>query len=219
MVAMPSLHFFRWTEQLKDASMLPMKLPFAAVDILDPETGEGVVRTAGAILDSGLAPADLRNVGKNVGTANQVYGGLLEVAREGKHADAIGAARMAAAMHLSEENTKIVKNAFEAFQKARPHIPKALGLAALAAFGIHQYNKHEENEPYNDLFDRSGPTTDAQYNVGRLLQQKKDMGIDLSRQGHNPLETAFVVDNLNSNRIGHTNMSSNKNSSLYGGII
>ncbi len=207
------------TEQLKDEAVLPMKLPFAAADSLDAKTGDGVMRTAGAVLDSGLTPADLKNVGRNVGTANQVYGGLLEVAREGKHADALGAARMAAAMHLSEEQSQIVNNAFEAFQKARPHIPKALGIGAIAAFGIHEYKKHKENEPYNDLFDRSGPTTDTQYNVGRLLQQKKDMGIDLSRQGYNPLETAFVVDNLNSNRIGHTNMASNKNSALYGGII
>jgi hypothetical protein len=203
-------------ESLRDESMLPMKLPFMGSKSTESSIARGVVQTAGAVLDTGLTESDLGNIGKSVSHVSQVYGGLLSLGEDPKYGHALTAGIMAA--DHGEIGSKIIKDAFEGYQKVRTKIPKILGIAALAGFGIHEIERHIKNKPYNDLF-QGQEGNDGTYNVSRLLQQKKDMGIDMSRQGYNPLSTAFVVDNLNSSKIGHTNMSSDKNTSLYGGVL
>lgn len=220
--ARPVLHMlrqFHGSEELRDTSMLPMKLPFMSTHMIDPETGRGVVQTAGAVLDSGLTPSNLIDIGREASHAERVQNGWIALASDAKYSDELSAARMASGLGVGEEAAQHIKNVFEVIQKVRPQIPKVLGIAALAAFGMHEYNKRKENAPYNELFDRQEANSTRTYNVNYLLQQKMDAGINMSRQKYDPLTTGYVVDNLNSNKIGHTIMSSNKNTSLYGGVL
>ena len=202
---------------LRDDSMLPFRLPFMGTKVLDDLTGRGIIQTAGAVLDSGLTPSDSTIIQRSVRHARQVYEGFVDLAVKPENTHAFDAAKMAAG--LGPKGAAATKTGFELYQKMRPNIGKVVAGVLVAGFGIHEYRKHKENEPYNEVFAPQPAPSSRKYNVAFLLQQKKDMGIDMSRQGYSPLDTAYVVDNLNSAKIGHTNMSSNKNTALYGGVL
>jgi len=201
---------------LRDDDMIPMRVPFAGSEILDGKVASGIVQTAGAILDVGLSEEEKTKViGRQVSNVRKVYEGFLSLASDPAQKQALNAAKLGAA--LGQEGST-VKKAFETFQAARSKAPLALGILGIGAIASHFKNKQEENRPFNETFYEQDKS-DRRYKVADLLQMKMDAGVDLSFQRYDPLSTAFVVDNLDSNKIGHTSMAWDKNSSLYGGII
>lgn len=86
-----------------------------------------------------------------------------------------------------------------------------IGLAA-AGIGYYLAKKHRESDLYNETM-RAQPTAP---NQGRAASAPAELASVQSTR-RDPLVTAGVVGNLDRNKIGHTNMGSNKYNHLYGG--
>lgn len=204
-------------ENLRDDQMLPFRLPYMESVSPDLSGGGGFIRTAGAVLDSGLTDNDVTNIAENVSRTRKIYSGFVDLASNPNRGNEFGAAKLAA--HMGEDASARIMAVYEGFQKIKPRLGLGLGIAALAGIGIYAAKKHEENEQYSEVFDRQPIEIRRKTNVANLLEAKQAAGIDMSRQGYNPLATAYVVDNLNAVKIGHTNMSNSKNTNLYGGVL
>ena len=86
-----------------------------------------------------------------------------------------------------------------------------IGLAA-AGIGYYLFKKRQESNLYNETMEAQ-PT---EANQGRSMSAPAQLASPQSTR-RDPLTTAGVVGNLDRNKIGHTNMGSNKYSHLYGG--
>lgn len=86
-----------------------------------------------------------------------------------------------------------------------------IGLAA-AGIGYYLHKKNRESDLYNETMEAQP----VEANQGRAVSAPTPLASPRSTR-RDPLVTAGVVGNLDRNKIGHTNMGSNKYSHLYGG--
>jgi hypothetical protein len=199
-------------EQLRDEDTFRFGLPFLGVDRND--TGGGVVRTAGAVLDRFLTVEDRANIGRSVANAGRVYD-----AYEGMMGDR--EARLFATILGKSQNSKQEQAAIKAFTNYVDIIKPNAGKVALGAIGATSalllYNRKREQDKY-DVAISQMPTEANRYKIADYVQMNLEAGYN-SGQQLDPLATASIVANLDATQIGHTSMSWDRNSNLYGGVL
>lgn len=201
-------------DRLSDKSMMAFRLPFMQMDISE-STATGVIRTAGAVLDRGLDSEGLNAVSKSVQHTRNVFEAFKTLSADsGK----VVSAKTIAGATDGAQVAKVI-SAYNKFQEhIRPNMGKAtLGVLALG-LGAHLWQKHEEAKKY-DATVAPMPTDRRRYAVADQLQTRIDSGYNGYYQHMDPLATASLVDVLNENKIGHTNMDPNRYSNLYAGVL
>lgn len=187
------------------------KIPFRA-SFLD--MFEGNVRVGPWILDR-LRPAAMEaSHQRELGLAAKHLAGMTERAAEpGGHLlmNAIFFAQRG-----GPEAEKAARTALATYNKVRPKIPTLAGLALAGGVGYYMYKKHKEQKPYDETRKEMPIESASDYS-----NYRREMNLPPARpeRTQDPLLTAGVVNNLDINKIKHTQMGAEKYASLYGGVF
>lgn len=197
---------FHGMPSLRDDRIIPVGLPYMGVH-------DNTVQTTGALLTSHLSQEELDLIPRQVEQAKAGYRAYIEL---GKSGDKSMLARQV--INISDSKEAAIRKVYEGYQTVRKHVGKGiLGLVGAAAL-FEGFKKYRENRQYNVVMDQM-PAREGHYAVADILQAQIASGIDKSYQRYDPLSTAFTVRELDANKINHTNMSWDKNNSLYGGVL
>lgn len=213
------------TDNLRDESMLPFRLPLSGVD-----TDAGVVRTAGVIYDQGLQVGDRAIIGAHVAQAAQVYNpakqtaggsGFAGIGKGGTRGAHIGAtARQIDSAVAADAADSALRRFLYIDEKIVPRIPKIVAGAAVLGVAAIAMSKKREMDKYDVAFEYSGQESgSSQYEIQNILQQRMEQGQNGYYRQIDPLSTASLTDNLYNSSIGHTSTQWDRSSALYGGII
>jgi hypothetical protein len=204
--------FFNTEKQLTDQEMGRFRLP-----ALDLDIGGGRVRTAGVILDKGIASSEVGSI-QNALTATRTLdtemGEIAGNSTRYRQANALA--------NASDTNAANVRRAYAFVEdKIAPNMRK--GSVGLLAAGVSAllFNKYKENQTLNETLEFQGHEGPAQgqYGIYEQIQARVETGYDGYEQRVDPLATASVNYHLNENKIGHSNYSWNRSNSVYGGVL
>lgn len=213
-------------DRVADSSMLGFRLPFMNLET-DAETGRGVIRTAGAVLDLGLTGEDRANIGRNVKLTELTYNplatdaesprgfsGMLQNPRMGSFARRISDAG-------SDEAAERFTRIFETVdQKIFPKLPKTLIGAAAVGIGAFLMHRKNEQDKYDVAFEYAGQEAGpSRYGLADVLEQRMLSGYNGYYRQVDPLATASLNENLYYSSVGHSNMSWDRNNAIYGGVL
>ena len=108
---------------------------------------------------------------------------------------------------------KTVETIYNTAKKRLP-VVGAVGVGALGAY--YMYNKHKEQEVYDDSMQQMRLETSEDYS-----QYREDFGLYPAPavRRPDPLLTAGIVGNLDRNAVGHTRMGARKDAGLFAGVI
>jgi hypothetical protein len=204
-------------DRLTDEDSMRFLLPFMGMTV-SPTTGVGSIYTSGVVNAHGISTKDLEvNIPKHIAIGRRHYDAMMKIADENPIA-----LRLMKLVESSttEEGLRLSEKLFNGYQSfTRTNLPRMVVAGVAATAGVLLYKKRKENEKYSESLQQM-PTDDySHYAVADELQMKKDSGYNGYRQIYDPLSTSFVVDNLNYNKIGHTNMGWDRNNNLYGGVL
>lgn len=212
------------SDMLRDENMLAFRLPFMNAEY--DETGQGVLRTAGAVLDLGIGAQERSAISDQVRLAERIYrpageagatrgfSGIRQSARMANFADTMSGVRSGDA---AERVTKI----FNAFDNViMPNAGK--GIAGLAAVGIGALllRRKRESDKYDVAMDYAGPEAGpSRYALADVLEQRQMSGYNGYYRQVDPLATASLTENLYYGRQGHSSTAWDRNTAIYGGVL
>lgn len=193
-----------------DTNQLHVRYPLMAMN-------EKYVQTTGAVLTRHASAEELAQIPLQVEQARKANSAYKAVTTDSPFLSKIA---QFDAQFGGEKVTQRAAQVYDSYQNVRRHIPKAVGLIGAAAVGMHLYGRHKEKMQYQETMDQMPYEENGySYRSADYLQENIDMGINKGYQRYDPLSTAYVVDNLNSNKINHTAMNYDKNNVLYGGVL
>jgi hypothetical protein len=102
--------------------------------------------------------------------------------------------------------------------KAVPYVKKGAAVAGLAAVGYYMFKKYQENQMLEEPMQQMPYEVGTNYSLNSQIMLRMAAGENGAKY-MDPLATAPLVGNLYDNRIGHGDMSWDRNSSLYGGVL
>ncbi len=202
--------------RLKDDKMLRMLFPYMGRE-------DGVIKTAGTVYGRGLRKIDREAV---IPRQVDLIEAMFSDPKKGMRGLMGNDAKLAAAAESIDSARSMgdvgrVMKANEAISnKVLPKLPK-WGLGALAAgVGLWAYSNRKENAKYDAAFDYVPPEPGpSRYALADVLAARVEAGENGYRQQIDPLATASLSDHLYYSSVGHTNMSWDRNSTLYGGVL
>lgn len=193
-------------EDVADRNMLEIGTAF-----VDSEPGR--VRTAGAFATRGLTDADGKSIISQVDLVLGHQNNLDNMSViERVRASSLGAAAGAQASDVADRvGASITKNL--------PLIKRGLLATAGVGAALTIYNKKRNQDIYDETMQQMPMERGTGYSVYDQLEVKKQLGINKYYQTYDPLSTAYTVDQLDRNKIGHTNMGPQRHNNLYGGVL
>ncbi len=213
---------------LSDKRGLQMRVMFAGYD---PDAGIGT--TAGGVLDMGLTSQHRSVLSQEVRLAqllddpsegvDEMVDGKRILNRVPRKTGYMGMTSDAgirnAAQWVKDGVDETVKRYLK-INELKPKLAK-FGIGALiAGAGMLAYNKKQDNDQYSTSFQEMPMDTgQGRYAIADHIQADLDMGFNGYRRQLDPLATASLSDNLYYGRMGHANMSWDRNSALYGGVL
>lgn len=200
-------------DDITDKSMINVGFHYAGTS----NTGDGaIIRTAGVTASIGRDQKVTQAIGKQVDTTLTM---AKDIEEQTVKNPALGEFMRRMSNAESDKSARVMTNVADFFTKNSKSI-KVGGLSVIAgSIAFSMYNKHRKNRQYNEPFEKMPVQNVAKYGVADQLQIKQQMGINKYYQRYDPLATANVVGDLYNSRIGHTNMSYNRNNNLYGGVL
>jgi hypothetical protein len=184
----------------------------------DTMEGRGIVRTAGVTATIGRdleggAAIGFGQIGSQVERTLEASS-LIE--RLDPSLRAMAGGRAAAKTRVSAD---AATRAFEIMERYGPAAKRGAAGLVTGAVALALYKRHKRNKQFDESFEQMPTERGSNYSIDDQLEIKKQMGINKYYQKYDPLSTANTVQQLNDARIGHTNMSYNRNNALYGGIL
>jgi hypothetical protein len=185
------------------------KIPFR-VKLLDTFTGgqERVARVGPLVLDRFMDDTQLANYEEASVQARKMLDGMVEHVNRPGGKNLIAAAKFADATGRAD----IAQRVMTSYAAAKKSAPVALGVTALAVGGYFFAKKQRESEFYDETMEGQPTETSGDY-----IRYRREMGMQPApaRRLPDPLLTSYVVGDLDQNKIGHTQMGSQKYSHLY----
>lgn len=118
----------------------------------------------------------------------------------------------------NDVGVKKILSVNEKYLELRPKMKRAAGIAGLAMIGYYLNKKRKENNVLEEPMEFMPYEQGSSYSLQDQVQLRQMNG-ERGAKRMDPLATAPLVGSLYDNRINHTNMSWDKNSALYGGVI
>ena len=198
---------FFGVSNLDDATM---KVRSQIVDV-----NNGVLRVGAPIVDKFLDPTGMAALAARTEEARRYLDDF--VADIPKNARDLRSARqiLKAGSDASLEKVLSVNDKYFAL---RPKMKKAVGLAGIATLGYYLNRKRKENELLNEPLTQMPYEVGSSYYLQEQIELKRAMG-ETGAKYMDPLATAQITGNLFDNRVNHSDMTWDKNSALFGGVI
>jgi hypothetical protein len=118
----------------------------------------------------------------------------------------------------TDEGARKALRAADNVSKAVPYVKKGAAVAGLAAVGYYMFKKYQENQMLEEPMQQMPYEVGTNYSLNSQIMLRMAAGENGAKY-MDPLATAPLVGNLYDNRIGHGDMSWDRNSSLYGGVL
>lgn len=118
----------------------------------------------------------------------------------------------------TDEGAERALKVSKAIDNAMSTVKKGAAVAGLAAVGYYMFKKYQEDKMLDEPMQQMPYEVGTNYSLNSQIMLRMAAG-ENGANYMDPLATAPLVGNLYDNRIGHGDMSWDRNSSLYGGVI
>lgn len=189
-----------------------------AAPLMDIDYESGRARTAGVVFDGVMTESDrtagieelvrhTREYESRVGEATRGRVAYKQAVRSAKYQ---GEGVLGAWREAAQNAAPISKGIYRG--------GAALGVVTIAAVLL---GKRRERELVNETIDFQGyeSPSQGQYAIYDQIEERKAAGYRGDALTFDPLRTSHLINNLNNDRMGHTNMHWDSNNNIYGGIL